>query len=98
MRRSRHHITAVFAALALAALALPGAAAAMPIDPVGPAPSTSAQPAAPAETVVRTVVREEAVRVLPIVLSGAALLVALAGTGYVLLRVSPARRPLRAQH
>ena len=79
----------------LAAFALPGAATAMPIDPVGPAPSTDA---APAETVVRTIVREEAVRVLPIVLSGAALLVALVGTGIVLVRVSPARSPLRAQH
>jgi hypothetical protein len=93
--RRHHRITAVLTALVLAAFALPGAATAMPMDPVGPAPSSDG---APAQTVVRTVVREEAVRVLPIALSGAALVIALVGTGIVLVRVSPARRPLRAQH
>jgi hypothetical protein len=96
--RRRHRIAAVATAVLIAASVAPGAATAMPIDPVGPAPRAVDAPAVPAETVVRTVVREEAVRVLPIVLSGAALLVALAGTGYMLVRVSPARRPLRAQH
>ena len=54
------------------------------------------QPAAP--TVVRTVVKEEAVRVLPIALAGAALLIALLGTGYVGVRIRPVRPQLRGQH
>ena len=41
---------------------------------------------------VRTVVKEEAVRALPIALAGAALLIAIAGTGYALMRVAPRQR------
>jgi hypothetical protein len=51
------------------------------------------QPAAP--TVVRTVVKEEAVRALPIALASAALLIALLGTGYVLVRIRSVRPQLR---
>jgi hypothetical protein len=49
---------------------------------------------APAPTVVHTIVKEEAVRALPIALAGAALLIAISGTGFALIRVAP----LRHQH
>jgi hypothetical protein len=89
--------TAFIAALLIAALVLPGTAGAMPIDwpgNPGDVPRSAASTSPP--TVVRTVVvREEAVRALPIALAAAALLVAVAGAGYVLVRVPPARGQLR---
>jgi hypothetical protein len=47
---------------------------------------------------VRTVVKEEALRVLPIALASAALLVSVAGTGLALFRIAPLRQELRGQH
>jgi hypothetical protein len=54
----------------------------------------AAPPAAPAPTVVRTVIKEDAVSALPIALAGAALLIALAGAGYVLVRIPRVRHQL----
>jgi hypothetical protein len=92
-RPHTHRITAALTALLIALAALPGAAAARPgDDSVGPR-SSLIQPAERAETVVRTiVVREEAVRALPIVLSGAALLLVIGGIGFVMIRTAPIRR------
>ena len=53
----------------------------------------------PAPTVIRTtVVKEEAVRALPIALAGAALIVAIAGTGVALARIAPVRQQLHIGH
>lgn len=102
---ARHRFTRRSTALLttlLIALALPVAASARPIyDGPGyqlPVRSTPAELSTPAATVVRTVVKEEAVRALPIALAGAALLIAIAGTGYVVVRVAPPRRELGDQH
>ena len=91
---ARTCLTAALAAL-LIALALPGVAAARPAEEnVGPR-SLVIAPSEPAPTVVRTtVIREEAVRALPIALSGAALLIAIGGTGLALVRIAPMRRQL----
>jgi len=59
---------------------------------VNPPAVIAGEPSTPAPTVVRTIVREEAVRTLPIVLAGAALLIAIGGTGYALMRVAPRQR------
>jgi len=98
---ARHRFTrrtaAVLAALLIALAALPTMASARPIyDGPGyqlPAPPESTTPA---ETVVRTVVKEESFRVLPIALAGAALIVAIAGTGYTIARTVPLRQQLRS--
>lgn len=100
---ARHRFTrrtaAVLAALLIALAALPTMASARPIyDGPGyqlPAPPESTTPA---ETVVRTVVKEESFRVLPIALAGAALIVAIAGTGYTIACTVPLRQQLRSQH
>ena len=91
---ARTCLTAALAAL-LFALALPGVAAARPAEEkVGPR-SLVVAPSEPAPTVVRTtVIKEEAVRALPIALSGAALLIAIGGTGLALVRIAPMRREL----
>ena len=60
-----------------------------------PAPPESSTPA---ETVVRTIVKEEAFRALPIALAGAALIIAIAGTGYAIARIAPLRQQLPSQH
>jgi hypothetical protein len=66
----------------------PAVAPGQPTWPVDPQPITSE----PAPTVVRTVVDEDPTDVLPIALAGAALLIAIAGTGYALMRVAPRQR------
>jgi hypothetical protein len=43
---------------------------------------------------VRTVIKEEAVQALPIALAGAALLIAIGGTGLALVRIAPMRQQL----
>ena len=96
------HVAAVLAALMIASAALPVVATARPAaDGPGPRVETLAKPsAAPAQapTVVRTVVKEEAVRALPIVLSAAALVIAIGGIGYTLTRSTQLRHGLRGQH
>jgi hypothetical protein len=64
---------------------------------VNPPAEFAGVPAEPAPTVVRTVVDDDATDVLPIALAGAALLIAIAGTGYALMRVAPRQR-LGGQH
>jgi hypothetical protein len=59
---------------------------------VNPPAAITAEPSTPAPTVIRTVVKEEAVRALPIALAGAALLIAIGGTSYMLMRVAPRQR------
>ena len=97
-RRTRRTAT-VLAALLIALVALPTMASARPIyDGPGyqlPAPPESSTPA---ETVVRTVVKEESFRVLPIALAGAALIIAIAGSGYTIARTAPLRQQLTSEH
>lgn len=97
--RLNRRAAAVLAVLLISLAALPAMASARPIDygpgyqlPMPPESST------PADTVVRTVVKEESARVLPIALAGAALIVAIAGTGYTMARIAPLRQQLRSQH
>jgi hypothetical protein len=59
---------------------------------VNPPAEFAAEPSTPAPTVIRTVVKEEAVRALPIVLAGLALLIAIGSTGYALMRAAPRER------
>lgn len=66
----------------------PAVAPGQPTWPVDPQPISSE----PAPTVVRTVVDGDPTDVLPIALAGAALLIAIAGTGYALMRVAPRQR------
>ena len=83
--------TAVLAVLLIALVALPGVASARPADDItGPRSQLVAEPSTPAPTVVRTVVKDNA-PTLPIALAGAALLIAIAGTGYALVRIAPLR-------
>jgi hypothetical protein len=94
-----HRFTAVLAALLIAVAVLPGAASARPaIDAPGGTSELVAEPSTPAPTVVRTVVKDDAVAVLPIALAGAALLIAIAGTGYAMVRIAPMRQQLRGLH
>ncbi len=44
---------------------------------------------------MRTIVREDTLRVLPIALAGTALIIAIAGTGYAMIRIAPLREQLR---
>jgi hypothetical protein len=101
----RHHSTRPYIALLttlLIALALPVAAIARPpYDGPGyrlPAPPASAEPSTPVGSGVPAVVKEDARDALPIALAGAALLVAIAGTGYTMMRNPPVRDGLRGQH
>jgi hypothetical protein len=91
---ARHRPTAALAALLIALLALPGVAGARPADDsTGPRSTLVAEPSTPVPTVVRTVVKDNA-PTLPIALAGTALLVAIAGTGYALVRIAPLRHQL----
>ena len=91
---ARHRPTAALAVLVIALLALPGVASARPADDsTGPRSALVAEPAAPAPTVVRTVIKDSA-PALPIALAGAALLIAIAGTGYAMVRLAPVRQHL----
>ena len=83
---ARHRLAA--ACVVAGTLALPAAATAMPIDYGGPVPPKSSSPPAAAPT--RTVVQSSD-DALPIVLAGAALLVAMSSAGYSALRVAPLR-------
>ena len=88
---ARHRPTAALAVLLIALFALPGVAAARPSDDsAGPRSQLVAEPSTPAPTVVRTVIRDD-LPALPIALAGAALLIAIAGTGYALVRIAPMR-------
>jgi len=100
---ARHRLTrrstAVLAALLITLTALPAIASARPdYDGPGYTLAGPAESSAPVTTVVRTIVREEAVRALPIALAGAALIIAIAGTGYAMIRIAPLRQQLRSQH
>jgi hypothetical protein len=64
---------------------------------INPPAEFAGEPSTPAPTVVRTVVQEDTTDVLPIALAGAALLIAIGGTGYALMRVAPRQR-LGGQH
>ena len=98
---ARHRFTrragALLAALLIALTTLPAVASARPYydgpgyQLMGPAESSE-----PVPTVVRTTVKEEAVRVLPIALAGAALIIAIAGTAYAMVRIAPLRRELHS--
>ena len=91
---ARHRSTAALAMLVIALLALPGVASARPADDSsGPRSALVAEPSTPAPTVVRTVIKDDA-PVLPIALAGAALLIAIAGTGYAMVRLAPVRQHL----
>jgi hypothetical protein len=93
--RFTRRCTAVLAALLIAVAALPALASARPFYD-GPGYQLAEQPE-PAATVVRTVIKEEeSLRMLPIALAGAALIVAVAGAGYTVVRVAPLGRRLRA--
>jgi hypothetical protein len=88
---ARHRPTAALAVLVIALLALPAVAGARPADDsTGPRSQLVAEPSTPVPTVVRTVIRDN-VPALPIALAGAALLIAIAGTGYALVRIAPMR-------
>jgi hypothetical protein len=94
--------SAVLAVLLIGLAVLPAAAIARPAnDGLGPRSAEFSKPTAssPVPTVVRTtVVKEEAARALPIALAGAALLIAIAGTGYAAFRIAPMRQQLRGLH
>ncbi len=93
--RVTHRSAALLAALLILAIALPGVATARPADDsTGPRSQLVAEPSTPAPTVVRTVVKEDAFRALPIVLAGAALLIAIGGTSLALRRIAPMRQQL----
>ena len=81
----------VLAALLIALVALPSVAGARPTYE-GPGYQLPAPPdsSTPVETVVRTVVKEESFRVLPIALAGAALIIAIAGSGFTIAPHRPA--------
>ena len=93
--------TALVTVLLIAVLALPAAAVARPAtDPAGAATSSAAatQPApAPSDAAAPVAAADDSTDVLPIVLAGAALIIVLCGTGYVLVQASH-RRHLRIQH
>ena len=84
------------AALLIALVALPGVASARPADE-----NRAAQPrdralraSTPDGRSSAPSIKEEAVRALPIALAGAALLIAIGGTGFALVRIAPMRRQL----
>jgi hypothetical protein len=92
--RLTHRSTAILAVLLIALIALPGVASARPADDsTGPRSQLVAEPSTPAPTVVRTVIKDDA-PTLAIALAGAALLIAIAGTGYALVRIAPIRHQL----
>jgi hypothetical protein len=81
----------LLAACVIALLVLPAAASAMEYADVPAIAVRQENAAVPAPTTVREVrtVRIDGTRTLPIALSAAALGIALAGTGYVMFRLSP---------
>ena len=88
--------TAVLAALLITFSALPAVAGARPFyDGPGYQLAGPAEASQPTPTVVRTIVREDTLRVLPIALAGTALIIAIAGTGYAMIRIAPLREQLR---
>ena len=92
--------TALVTALLIAVLALPAAAVARPAsDPAGAQASaaTATQPAPAPKAAAPAPVADDGTDVLPIVLGGAALIIVLCGTGYVLVQASH-RRQLHIQH
>ena len=91
--------TAVVTALVIAVLALPAAAIARPMaDPAGAKSGVAAtQPAPAPKAAAPAPVADDGTDVLPIVLGGAALIILLSGTGYVLVQASH-RRQLHIQH
>jgi hypothetical protein len=91
--------TTALVTLLITLTALPAMASARPFyDGPGYQLAAPAESSAPAPTVVRTIVKEDAVRALPIALAGAALIIALAGTGYAMVSLAPLRQQLRGQH
>jgi len=99
-RLTRRPIAAL-AALLIALATLPAAATARPATGgPGPRAAVSVKPSelTPAPTVVRTVVKDDARDLLPIALAGAALLIAIGATGYMLVRVAPIRHQLSGGH
>jgi hypothetical protein len=92
--RLTHRSTALLAVLLIVLVALPSIASARPADDsTGPRSGVVAEPSTPAPTVVRTVIKDNA-PALPIALAGAALVIAIAGTGYALVRIAPIRQHL----
>jgi streptogramin lyase len=88
--------TAIVTALLIAVLALPAAAFARPAtDPAGATASNAAaaQPAPAPKAVAPAPVADDGTDVLPIVLGGAALIIVLCGTGYLLVQASHRRQP-----
>jgi hypothetical protein len=97
-RSPQRHSTAVLILLLIAVSTLPATAGARPTyDGPGYKLPTPAEHSNTAPTVVRTVVKEDAVNVLTIALAGAALVIAITGTGVALARIAPLRRQFRAQ-
>ena len=92
--------TALVTALLIAVLALPAAAVARPA-PTPPAPRppprAATQPAPAPKAAAPVAVADDGTDVLPIVLGGAALIIVLCGTGYLLVQASH-RRHLHIQH
>ena len=92
---------ALLAMILIALAALPAAAIARPApNGVGPRDAVYSQPTQlqPAPTVLRTVVQDDPMDVLPVALAGAALIIALGATGYMLVRVAPLRHQLGGEH
>jgi hypothetical protein len=98
-RRLANRSAALLAALLFAVAALPGIASAAPAgNGPGPRGAVSAQVSDSASApTVRTVTKDDG-GALPIALAGAALLIAIAGTGYAVARTMPQRHQLRGQH
>jgi hypothetical protein len=89
---------ALLAIVLVAVAVLPATVFARPIDGPGMPHPDAATGSESVPTVVRTVVRQQSVPALPIALAGAALLVAIAGTGYALVRIAPLRQQLGVGH
>jgi hypothetical protein len=94
-RPTSHRWVAPLVVLLVVFATLPATVMARPIDGPG-MPHPDSAPTTP--SIVRTVVEEQSVSVLPIALAGAALLVAIAGTGYALFRIAPLRQQLGVGH
>jgi hypothetical protein len=94
MSATRRPTTALVTALLIAVLALPAAAVARPAaDPGGAKSATSGAVTEPVPAAPAPAVADDGTDVLPIVLGGAALILALGGAGYVLLQASHRRQP-----
>src|SRR5688500_18097221 len=94
MSATRRPTTALVTALLIAVLALPAAAVARPAtDAAGAKSSSSGTTTQPMPAEPAPVAADDGTDVLPIVLGGAALLLALGGAGYVLVQASHRRQP-----